>query len=380
MKFFIVGLPHTKTLDRTVDPTFTACAFTTKIWYLCRMMYERGHTVIHLGNEGSNPKCTQHISVGNPVLWEQNYGKRKPTEMFNTSQNAYTQIFYQNVRKAILENMGEKNSSIICLPFGVYQKEAIEEVPQLVVESGIGYADSFADCRVFESYTWMAYTMGRQLKLWEGGKWYWSVIPNGTDPDIYGPVEKNKDDYFLLMCRLNWDKGVEVACQTARAIGVTIKIIGQGDPTRYLGPGVEYYPPMNPNEFVPIMRKAKGLFSPTIYPEPFGCTHIEAMMCGCPVITTDWSVYGETVQHGKTGYRCRTRDHFIWAAKNIDKIDPLACREYAISNYGLDKVGAMYDEYFQSIMNLSKPEGWETLNPNRTQLDWLNRDYSMFYR
>jgi Glycosyltransferase len=339
------------------------------------MMLERGHTVIHLGNEGSNPPCTQHISVGDPKQWDEIYGIRKPFQFYRCDNNPYTKLFYENARQAILSFKLEPNTAIVCLTFGESQKGAVEGINQFYVESGIGYANTFHTFRVYESYAWMHHDMGKQLALWEGGKYYWSVIPNARDPEIYGPVTREKENFFLYIGRLNDDKGVALACKTAQQVGVPIKIIGQGNPARFLGPGIEYCPPMAPKEFHPLLAKAKGLFSPSIYPEPFGNIAVEAMLSGCPVITTDWGAYVETCLHGITGYRCRTRGQFNWAARNIDKIDPFVCRKWVEDNYSLNKVGQMYEEYFQSILNLKNPDGWENLEPNRDNLDWLNKTY-----
>ena len=376
MKFFILGLPQSKTVDPFNSP-FSTCAFTSKVYYLCRMMTERGHQVIHLGNEGSNPPCTQHISIGDPATWDEMYGIRKSNEFYRCDTNSYTELFYDNARKAILSFGFEPNTAIICLTFGSSQKKAAEGTNQFMVESGIGYANAFADLRVYESYAWMAENMGRQLKLWEGGKWYWCVIPNARDPEIYGPVSNDKENFFLYIGRLNEDKGVELACQTAQRVGVPIKIIGQGNPSKFLGPGVEYFPSMSPKDFHPLLAKARCLFSPTIYPEPFGNIAIEAGLSGCPVITTDFGVYPETILHGVTGYRCRTRGQFIWAAKNIDKINPKDCRAWTEKNYGLAKIGQMYEEYFNMVLQLKNPAGWESPEPERNNLDWLKKDYSL---
>jgi hypothetical protein len=99
--------------------------------------------------------------------------------------------------------------------------------------------------------------------------------------------------------------------------------------------------------------------------------------CGCPCIVTDFGVFTETILHGMTGYRCRTWDQFMWAAKNVDKINPYTCHDWCAANYSLDRVGKMYKEYFDSIMDLNGKAGWHTEHPERTQLDWLKMDHSM---
>jgi glycosyltransferase involved in cell wall biosynthesis len=120
------------------------------------------------------------------------------------------------------------------------------------------------------------------------------------------------------------------------------------------------------------MSGAKAVFVPTLYIEPFGGVNVEAMFCGTPAITTDFGGFTETVQHGKTGYRCHTMDDFVWAAKNVDRLDPYYIRDYAVNNYSMDRVSLMYDEYFSKLMDLYR-NGWYELHPERTELDWLRR-------
>jgi len=78
--------------------------------------------------------------------------------------------------------------------------------------------------------------------------------------------------------------------------------------------------------------------------------------------------------HGVTGFRCRTFEEFCWAVKNIYRIKPENCRVWAEKNYSLERVGRMYETYFQRLHHLFD-QGWYQPNEERQELEWLNRYY-----
>jgi glycosyltransferase involved in cell wall biosynthesis len=345
------------------------------------MMKERGHTIIHYGHEESTVSCDEMVAVTNQDILDQAYGDHDwhaNTFKYDLNDVAY-KTFYAN---AIDEIGKRKQSGDFLLCFWGWGHKAIADAhpDMLVVEPGIGYPGGiFAPYRVFESQSMMAAWYGMTAVNGPGHfSWYDAVIPNYFDLRDFDFCE-NKDDYFLYLGRVGEHKGVHIAIQVTEAIGAKLKIAGQGDHTalgmKEVPAHVEFIGYADVETRRKLMSKAKGQFVPTMYGEPFGGVQIEAMLSGTPVISTDWACFGELNLHGKTGYRCRTFEHFVWAAKNIDKINPRDCRAWAAKNFNFDKIGKMYEEFFYSIHQLHTPNGWYASNDSRTDLNWLSRDF-----
>jgi glycosyltransferase involved in cell wall biosynthesis len=385
MKLFVLGVPHTQTTR-----AFSTCAFTMKAWYLCQMLHSRGHEVIHLGVEGSDPPCTENVAVISREEWAAHY-EHPGAKYYNTatdgSLRAYHEQYAARVRAAIEARITRPWEAIVACTWGAAQIAATQGLPQFIVEAGIGYRHTWAQYRVFSSYAWMHFHYGKEGK-YGGNSWYDVVIPNEIDPELFGygdvdaasgsarRAEPTKSDELLFMGRMNDDKGVAIAIDVARRVGRKIAIVGQGDPARFLkdNPHARYLPPVDCDGRRKLMAKAAAFLCPTQYIEPLGNVALEAQLSGTPVICTDWGGFTETVLHGVTGYRCRTMEQFVWAAKNIDRIDPAACRQWVLDNYSPERIGAMYEEYFTMLLDLGG-KGWYEERPSREQLDWLTKCY-----
>jgi hypothetical protein len=50
------------------------------------------------------------------------------------------------------------------------------------------------------------------------------------------------------------------------------------------------------------------------------------------------------------------------------------CRQWATANYSMERVGKMYEEYFQRVYRLYD-RGWYQPNDERSELNWLERYY-----
>ena len=300
MRIFALGLPHTLT-----TPQFCSCAYTMKVWNLCRMLLDRGHEVVHFGNAGSNPVCSENVAVLDHDEWAAVY-RHPGTDYFDVAVDTpEKERFHRRFGEALAREMRARvrgtYETIVCVPWGGPQRDAAASLADraFIVESGIGYLHSWADFRVFESYAWLHMTLGRE-GLTQGQKWYWPVIPNAYDVSMFG-FRARKEDYFLYLGRLTADKGVGLAVDIAKRVGRRLILAGQGDPTPYLAEHVEYIGPVNVEQRREILSRAAALFCPTYYVEPFGGVNVEAQLSGTPVIATDYGAFTETVLHGITG-------------------------------------------------------------------------------
>lgn len=342
MRFHVVALPHTNTTKE-----FLACAYTAKVINFCRMMKDRGHTVILYGGESNEAPCDEHV-----VVAYEDERKVHVGDVHFTSAPFSGKLWFNANHRAIAEiSRRAQPQDFICLIAGYAQKDIADAIPSVMsVEFGVGYGGTFSKYKVFESYAWMHMHYGAAAhgNLHAAtGNWWDVVIPGYLDPAMF-PFSEEQDDYFLFMGRLIDLKGYHIAAEVCEKLGKRLIIAGQGTPPGY----GEYVGVVGPEERGRLMSRAQAVFVPTMYVEPFANVHVEAMACGTPVITTDWGVFTETVEQGVTGFRCRTFSEFADAVQNVSHLNRKYIRDRALNSYSLDVVGAEYENYFRRLLKL----------------------------
>lgn len=377
-RFHVVALPHTQT-----NAGHSACAFTMKTLHFVQMMKSLGHTVFHYGVEGSQVECDEDVTILSHAEQEGFFGKYIPDALYEVDWSGrapYWKLF--NDRAAAEINKRARPRDFVCIIMGTLNLPLVDQLGKdvMVVEYGIGYNGTFAKYRVFESYAHMHKIWGAQGGYDPDGRFYDAVIPNYLDPADY-PFKAEKRDYFLFLGRLIKRKGIHIAVETCKQIGARLVIAGQGcikaegnrihcaDGEVYEG-DIEYVGFATGTKRARLYQNAKGVFVPTTYIEPFGAVAVEAQMAGTPVITTDFGAFPETVEHGRTGFRCHTLDQFVWAARHVYEIDPWYTHQRAVANYSMERVRFRYQEYFAMLADLWG-QGWSTIHADRREMGWL---------
>lgn len=327
MRIHVPCLPHTQ-----LSPAYVHCAYTAKTYNFIRMMRAAGHEVLVY-------EATDPLPPADNLL--------QPFDVNDGRWRRHNRRCLDAMRSAV------RPRDVLALIAGVCQQPIAAAFPDnLAVEFGVGYYGIFANHCVFESYFHMATVYGQ--RGWAQGRFFDTVIPNYYDVADF-PVGPG-GDYLLFVGRLNEDKGIHVAAAAAKHAGLPLVVCGQGKAPK----GTDYRGLVGVAERAELMGHARALICPTLYLEPFGGVAVEAQLCGTPVISTDWGGFTETVEDGRTGYRCHYLGEFVQAIHDAPSLERAYIARRAHGRYSLRAIGPQYDAYFRRL-ELLWDQGWETV-------------------
>lgn len=206
-------------------------------------------------------------------------------------------------------------------------------------------------------------------------------VHNGVDTRQF-PFSEEKSDYFATLARSHPDKGQAIAVQSARKLGVKLKLAGVvadlkrprqvlmelANPlSRYRGiedfryfsdeifpyldeEQIEYIGDLSGQAKLDFLAGAKALLFPIQWDEPFGMAPIEALACGTPVVAMARGALPEIIHHGVNGFLAHNIREFQQYMKRVGEIDPAACRKSVEDNFSSARMAREYLKRYRAVV------------------------------
>ena len=153
-------------------------------------------------------------------------------------------------------------------------------------------------------------------------------VYNGLDPTEYfgRRFPKRLDQYDLFLGRLHRAKGYHWAVEAANRTGHRLIVAGGWRPS-FTG-SIKYVGEVDGRAKAALIARARCLWNPAEWDEPFGLVTIEAFLSGTPVLGTKRGALPELITPD-VGALCDTMDAMIHAAETIQNRSPEACIAHA---------------------------------------------------
>ncbi len=187
---------------------------------------------------------------------------------------------------------------------------------------------------------------------------YIATVYNGIDTKDFTFNDKPKD-YLLFFGRIHPHKGTYESIQIAKKTNKKLIISGLIQDEAYFNEKVKPY--INDEDIVyvgnsgPVERdkllgEATALLHPISFDEPFGLSVAEAMLCGTPVVAFSRGSMPELIEDKKTGHLVNSIDEAVDAINTITSINRKHCRQWAMSNFSLEKMADGYYNVYKEIL------------------------------
>lgn len=174
-------------------------------------------------------------------------------------------------------------------------------------------------------------------------------VYNGLDPAeyVFRHFPKRVEQYDLFLGKLHSAKGYHWAVEAAKHTGHRLIVAGGWRPS-FTG-SIKYVGEVDGGTKAALLARARCLWNPAQWDEPFGLTTIEALLSGTPVLGTRRGALPEVITN-EVGALCDTMEEMIDAAAQIHTRDPAACRAHAERHFTHVVMAAAYLLLYRRVL------------------------------
>lgn len=178
-----------------------------------------------------------------------------------------------------------------------------------------------------------------------------SFVYNGLDPAEFF-FRRRKEAWDLFLGRLHSAKGYHWAVEAAKKTGRRLMVAGGWRPS-FTGV-IKYVGEVDGNRKRALLARARCLWMPALWDEPFGLTTIEALLSGTPVLGTRRGALPEVLT-AEVGALCDTLEEMLDAAETIGTRDPEACRTHAERYFTHLRMAEEYERVYRHLIETGTP-------------------------
>lgn len=182
-------------------------------------------------------------------------------------------------------------------------------------------------------------------------------VYNGLDPAeyVFRRFPRRPSQYDLFLGKLHSSKGYHWAVEAAKHTGHRLIVAGGWRPS-FTG-SIKYVGEVDGATKAALLARARCLWNPAAWDEPFGLVTIEALLSGTPVLGTRRGALPELITPD-VGALCDTLEEMIAAAETIHTREPACCRARAERGFThLVMAGAYLRMYRALIETGTLPSG-----------------------
>lgn len=193
------------------------------------------------------------------------------------------------------------------------------------------------------------------------------VVYHGLPMNIFKPTVEYPENFLVWLGRIMPEKGTHHAISAAKAANIPLVLAGTVDPhspeaVRYFeeiikpqidNEWVKYIGPVDIQQKIDLLSRARGFLNPIEWEEPFGMVMIEAMSVGCPVISFARGAAPEIIVHGRTGFLVHNVAEMVHFIPRIDKLARKAVRAHVEQHFSVGVMANNYTKVYKRVMAAS---------------------------
>jgi glycosyltransferase involved in cell wall biosynthesis len=162
---------------------------------------------------------------------------------------------------------------------------------------------------------------------------------------------RRKEAWSLFLGRLHSAKGYQWAIEAAKRTGRRLILAGGWRPS--FSNEIKYVGEVDDKQKAALLARARCLWTPALWDEPFGLASIEALFSGTPVLGTRRGALPEIITP-EVGAIGDTLEELIEASQQIHTRDPECCRARAERFFSHTAMANGYVHIYESLISSGK--------------------------